>query len=450
MKKVPYFDRKYLGHVALGLASAILAACAVVYIGYHMTSSDKEGVDIMYATAREIPQNVYCDGYIIRNESVIPGSASGALAPVVADGERVRSGNKVADIYSSSSALTQAKIALVESQIDFYEKCAASHISVGDTASVNKSLSEAVLSIRRAVDSGDVPTALAHKTDTVLNIRRLGVLTGKVTDYSSVIASLNSTLASLKGSLGSVSSSVLAPSSGYYFSTVDGYEDIFSVSDIDALTFSAFRDMVSRAEERESTAFDSLGKLVHDFRWYVACPMSTVEAASMSVGKSYDVTLEYNAALTVEMELYTVLTDATDAVAVFCCKRIPDGFDFTRCQKATVAVSSFTGFRIPASAVRVHEGMEGVFVLDEVTVRFCRISVSHESGGYFYCTAVTDEEVLTPPDTEHSTDAAETEQESAEPSVYYRYLRENDVVITSGTGLYVGMTLDLKRNSLSK
>lgn len=444
MKKGSFFDRKYLGRVVLGVVSALLAATAVVYIGYHMASSVKEGVDIIYATAELIPRNVYCDGYILRHESVIAGTSSGALTPTVSDGERVRSGNKVADIYSSSSPITQAKIALIEDQISFYEKCASSHISVGDTASVDRSLSSAVLAIRRAVDSGDVSSALSYKTGTVLDIRRLGVLTGKVTDYASVIASLNSTLASLKGSLGNVSSSVYAPTSGYYFSVTDGYEDIFSVSDIDSLTYSGFMDMVAAAEAREPVAGDTLGKMAHDFRWYVACPMSGMDAASMTVGKSYSVTLENNANESLNMELYSVLSNASDAVAVFCCNRIPDGYDFTRCQKATVAVSSFTGFRIPTEAVRVHEGMQGVFILDEVTVKFRRISISHEAGGYFYCNVVTDTEVELPADTTADTTADASADSTEQDAPYYAYLRENDIIITAGTGLYVGMTIDVK------
>lgn len=440
MKKTPFFDRKYLGSIALGLAVAILAATAVIYIGFHMTSGSKQTVDIMYATAATVPRNVVCDGYILRSESVIEGVPSGALTPTVADGERVRVGNKVADIYSSSSAVTQAKIALVEDQIDFYEKCAASHISVGDTASSDKALSSAVLDIRRAVEDGNVSAALSIKTAAVLEMRRLGVLSGRVTDYASVIASLESTLASLKSSLGNVNSSVYAPVAGYYFSTVDGYEDIFSISDIDALTYSSFGDMVKAAEARETPEGPTLGKMVKDFRWYVACPMSSTDAAAMEIDSTYSVTLENNAGVPLDMQLCKVLGSGTDAVAVFCCSRIPDSYDFTRCQRATVAVSSFTGFRVPAEAVRIHDGLQGVFILDEVTVKFRRISIAYESGGYFYCDVVTDTEAELPEDISAETSAKDAESETP----YYAYLRENDIVITAGTGLAVGMTLELK------
>ena len=248
MKKAPFFDRKYLGRVALSVAAFLLAASSVIYIGYHMSSSMKEGLDIIYATSEVIPCTVTSEAYILRDETPIPGTVTaGALTPTVHDGERVRKSSKVADIYSSASPVTQEKISLIEEQIDFYRKCASEHISVGDTSSVNKSLSSSVLNIRRAVASGNLSSALSLKSRTVLDVRRLGVLTGKVTDYASVIATLENELATLKSSLGSVSSSIYAPSSGYYFSTTDGYEEVFSCSDIDSVTYSDFMTMINTA-----------------------------------------------------------------------------------------------------------------------------------------------------------------------------------------------------------
>ena len=440
MKKTPYFDRKYLGRVGLSIAAFVLAAASVIYIGYHMSSSVKEGLDIIYATSEVIPRTVSCESYILREESVISGSVTaGALTPTAHDGERVRKGSKVADIYSTASPVVQEKISLLEDQIAFYKKCAENHISVGDTSSVNKSLSSYVLRISRDMAGGNISGALAVRNNTILDVRRLGVLTGKVTDFSTVIAALESEIASLRSSLGSVSSSVFAPESGYYFSEIDGYEDIFAINSIDSLTYSKFNEMVNSASAVTPRTDNSLGKIVQDFRWYVACRMSSTDAASFEKDKSYSVTLENNQSTPLDMTVNSVLSNGTDSVVIFRSTRFPDGYDYTRCQEATLVKSSFTGFRIPTSALRVHEGMEGVFILDEVTVDFRRVSVVGEAGNYFLCEVVTEEILEIPEDTTDST-AEETTAATEEESRYYPYLKENDIVITSGTGLYVGMT----------
>lgn len=449
MKRAPFFDKKYLSRVAIGVASALLAALGVFYLGFHMSSSLKEGIEVIYATSEIIPRSVTCEAYILRDETVIPGSAaSGALMPAVSDGERVRSGSRIADIYSSASPSTQEKIALIEDQIDFYEKCADSHISVGDTSSVNKSLSSAVISIRRSVEAGNLSAVGSLKSSTVLDVRRLGVLTGRISDYSAVISELKSELATLKASLGSVSSTVYAPSSGYYFSSVDGYEEIFKIGDVDSLTYSGFMRMVEEASAAAPVTEGAYGKIAGDFRWYVACRLTSKEASAFEKDKSYSVTLENNAGEPLDMELCKVLSDGTESVAVFLCTRFPDGFDYSRCQSAILTKNTFTGYRIPTSALRVYEGMEGVFILDEVTVAFRRVSVAGEENGYFLCEIVTEDILEIPEDTSDAgsaeTDAgsADTEDvtEETEEVRYYPYLKENDIVIVGGTGLYVGMT----------
>ena len=89
-------------------------------------------------------------------------------------------------------------------------------------------------------------------------------------------------------------------------------------------------------------------------------------------------------------------------------------------------------------------GIEPAFILDEVTVAFRRVSVVGESGGYFLCEVVTEDILEIPEETTEETTAETTpETETLEEAPYYPYLKENDVIITGGTGLYVGMTYEM-------
>jgi hypothetical protein len=177
--------------------------------------------------------------------------------------------------------------------------------------------------------------------------------------------------------------------------------------------------MIDEAASKDTDAEKySAGKIVGSFKWYVACKMSAADTANYSVGKYYDMVLKNNASTPVSMKLYSVLTNGTDAVALFECSVMPEGFDYSRSQSYEVVHNVVEGFKIPISAVRIHDGFEGVFILDEVTVKFRRISVIEEENGFYLCYASDPEE----------------------GNSDYAYLRENDNVITSGTGLYVGMT----------
>ena len=84
-----------------------------------------------------------------------------------------------------------------------------------------------------------------------------------------------------------------------------------------------------------------------------------------------------------------------------------------------MATAEYRGFSVPLSAVRMLDGYEGVYVLDEVTVVFRRIEIVYEGDGYYIC--------------------VEGEEDEDSP---YGWLRMNDVIITEGTGLEVGKVID--------
>ncbi len=424
------FDTKYLRHIAVCVASVVLSGAAVITMLYHLAPSRKEGLKVLYALPEEVVDAVECDSFILRDESVIEGTTSASLTPNVRDGTKVRAGDCVASVYGTLSPMTVEKMSLLREQIEFYEGLGEK--PQGSTVETDSALSQTVIALRRAVDSGDVASALSLKTDAVLNIRRLGVLSGRVTDTSAVIASLNSTLSSLRASLGGVSSSVYAPSAGYYYSTTDGYEDIFAVRDIDTLTYSGFCDMVAAAEARDVTDSVSCGKIVNSFRWYIACRMPAERASALKIGRKYSLTLEYNAKDELSARLCSVLTDSSESVAVFSCDRVDGSLDMTRRQTVRLSLSSTDCFRIPREALRLYDGLQGVYVLDELRVGFRRVCIIGGDDSMIYCEL---------PPSDESEGGDEYESDSGER---YSRLMTNDIVITAGTGIEVGMTLDLK------
>ncbi|MBQ6788860.1 MAG: hypothetical protein IJO81_01585 [Clostridia bacterium] len=444
--KAPFFDKEYLTRVGLYVGVTILAVCAIIYIGFHISGNMKEQISVMYARSETVSESVTGQAFIIREEYPIDGAVNGHLSPVVPDGAKVIVGQRVADVYSSASVQTQSKINLIEDQIAFYEKCINNHLSVGDSSAVSKQISADVLSVRRQSVNGDFKGAASLKASLALDIRRLGVLTGKVTDFSGRIASLTAELNTLRASMGQVTGTVYAPSSGYYFSYTDGYENVFSSADIDSVTYSDVISMIDEAASKDVGAEkSSAGKIVGSFKWYVACKMSASDTSHYSEGKYYDMVLKNNGSAPVSMKLDRVLTNGTDAVALFECSVMPEGFDYSRSQSYEVVHNKVEGYKIPISAVRIHDGFEGVFILDEVTVKFRRISVIDSENGYVLCRLASDipaEEGGEAPSDDNGaeTTAPETSEGTGEP--YYPFLQENDIVIKVGTGLHVGMTYE--------
>ena len=72
-----------------------------------------------------------------------------------------------------------------------------------------------------------------------------------------------------------------------------------------------------------------------------------------------------------------------EVLLVFSCAHIPEGFDFSRMQRAKLAVAEVSGLRVPSSAVRVLEnGQTIVYIIKEGICRPRNISILFEKSGY--------------------------------------------------------------------
>ena len=80
----------------------------------------------------------------------------------------------------------------------------------------------------------------------------------------------------------------------------------------------------------------------------------------------------------------------------------------------------YTGYKVPASAIRVIDGVQGVYILSGSTVRFKKIIPLAEIDGYFIV----------------------EEQDTMSEDSLSNYLGYCDLVITSGKDLYDGKVIE--------
>ncbi|MBQ4354708.1 MAG: hypothetical protein IJC71_07420 [Clostridia bacterium] len=259
-----------------------------------------------------------------------------------------------------------------------------------------------------------------------MDIKKRGILTGEITDYSAQIRLLEQEKSELRASLGASLQSVYASSTGYYFSEYDGYGEIFSADLVDTMTFDQFMTMT--AAEPVFASGVSVGTMVHDFNWYIACPMEKTEAAALLELYDCTVTFDYSG-ISLDMELYRVISETPGdrAVVVFRCGKMPQGFDYTRMQPVQISAVEYTGYKIPLAAVRVVGGFEGVYVLDEVTLAFRRVHIVYEKDGWVVCTG--------------KPESADGENTVTADDTVFPWIQQNDVIVVSGTELYSGKVI---------
>ncbi|MBR6915964.1 MAG: hypothetical protein IKN36_06360, partial [Clostridia bacterium] len=336
MKKTSFFDKKYLKRTAFWAAVSILSIGLVAYLSYHIAAGFEKDLNTMFARRTTLQSTVACNGYIFRQETPIAvfSSGSGTLYSALEDGEKTRSSDKVAEIYSGYSPDIGNQLAAIDRQISMLENCRTLSVAIGDTGTVDEGIFETVVEMRRAAETGNLARESSYRSDLFLKMKKRSVLTGEISDFSARIAELQAQKESLRSGLGTLVETVVSPASGYYYSECDGYEALFSSSKIDSLSLTVLNELIaSEPVSVEGTA----GKIVTSHKWYLACPMTKEDAAKIGgTGGKFRVTMQNNAETPLDMFVYSVGTASDGALVVFECEEVKEGFDFTRSQSVTI------------------------------------------------------------------------------------------------------------------
>ena len=422
-------DRKYLRRVGTYVLAVIACVLLALYIGYHLYKGTQREIETMPAVLDTYSLSSAFDAYIFRDETAL-GGAAGVAVPSVSDGEKITKGEKVASLYSSVSPELLNELELVREQQKIIDgKTGAA------SSSAAKDLREAILSLKSSVKNGELGAAptLASKI-CALSARR-DIANG---DSATLSESLKAREQEILSSLGIAAGTVYAPVSGWYFSSCDGYEDIFTAKAALSLTPDTLDSLIATPAADSS---QSGGRIVRTYKWYACVIMSSTDAARFTVSdtvKATAVGLDREFDLSVE-----AVTGSGDRYAVvFSCGEIPEGIDLGRRTELSLTMSEIVGFKIPRDAVRMVGGTTGVYVFEGSTVSLRKIHILAEYDDYY---------IAAPPDYFDETDDTPAETVTGETTEIadgdgsgrndYFALKQNDMIVTKGKNLYHKKTI---------
>lgn len=408
------FDKKYLANAAFKVTAVLLCVLTAFYLGYHIWRKVTTTVEFTLTTPFSVSEKSTGSGYVIRSETVISSSGGGSLVATVEEGERVGYLNEVARIYSSSSPDIEARLSEIDRQIALFSASLSDgELTSRDVSKIDDEIYSTLTEIKKSVAMGEYSEALSQKSSLISGLNKRDIASGKTDGIASGIALLQAEKQNLTSRLGSLVSIVSAPSSGWYYSGVDGYEGIFDASSISSLTYEKFEAAVAASPADTSFA---CGKIVTDFRWYFVCDADVGDFEDRKEGDVCTVCFPYNRGIALDMTLEKISKseDGLRAIGVFSSDRIPAGFDFTRMQSYEIIEKEYTGFRIPKSAVRVENGHRGVYVLSGEIIHFKWIDILTEYEGSYIVSMDGASTAATPVTSKNVTESDNTETGNAD------------------------------------
>lgn len=408
-------DKKYLKQVALYVLSVVLSIGLMLYIGYHLFYGLTQKTETATATVATVGSALEMDVYIFRDEDPLAISETGSFVPNVADGARVGIGRVVASLYDASSPDTVSQIAGLEKQLAVLEQIKNSNLSVRDTSAIDGEIYDIVQNIAAASREGDGGNILSLRAALISEWNRRESLTGASSDIDGAIERLRAEKDSLTRSLGPCRRQITAPRSGYYYAACDGYEGTFTAAAAETMSLSEFRALT----RTDPDTVENAGKLASSYTWYAVGVASRETGRTLIEGKVYPITFLYNEEKTLLLTLTRIVEEDGQAMLVFRGDTLPTDFRLTRSQPVSMVCEEYTGLRIPASALRSQGGVTGVYIRYGSTVYYRAVKIILEEEDWCLVEISPEED---PPDG-------------------HTWLKQNDIVITKGRGLYDGRVL---------
>jgi len=363
----------------LKLVLALLILMVAFYLFFQVYNVANPSYKTTVALEYTVSDSIRCRGIAVRDEMTMSYGGDAAINFLIDNGEKVAKGSNIAELYSSAEG---ARNSLIESALldeaDIYKNFSPS--SSGNINSLSAQLYKHLRGVSAAVSTGDYEELSEAKSEMSDKLAAFLSTSGKDLDFGSVQAEL--TAKSESFSSGAQPARYLtAEASGYFFNSVDGYEDVINSELL--YSFSA-EQLISLIETANATTKSGMCKVIDGYFWRFAAVVDGEYAERFRVGSTLSLDFRYASVASLDMVVEEVIptADGKKAVVVFSCDYLNGDIAALRLEEVEISFRNYTGIRVDRSALKMDNGEFGVYVKYGTSVVFKKVDVIFETDDY--------------------------------------------------------------------
>lgn len=353
-------------------------------------------------------------GHIIRSETVVESPVNGVLSYAVENGGRISKGGVIASVFANEADTDrQVKIEQLDARISSLEELQSRNDpNAPDLNAIDAQIRSRMVSLADETQNGSVKRSDSYDGFLSL-INRKQIVTQTTGGFDGLIASLKAERDSLAASSAAPLDVLSAPVSGYVIYTVDGYENSVGIEDIDKLTAEDLRNI----EPSGTPSGGAACKIVSDYEWYIAAELPFSEALKLQPDSKVKLRtqLQSSPELTATVKYINKQSVNENTAVVFACNTMNTELAGMRNIDMTIVYDEYDGLRIDNRAIRIVDGVRGVYVLTASQVKFVEVNIIYTGDNYSI-----------------------VEMEASDKSV----LRIYDEIIVKGKNLYDGKIIN--------
>lgn len=319
-------------------------------------------------------------GYFIRDEQVMDIAEGDTVEYNYSDGDKVAKGASLITEYSDEEALTISReLKNIEDNIAQLETLR----SVSSTVTNSSMLNQKIIAQMNAISEEAEGANLGQIASLTSELRQLALKSGSLQsndDVESEIASLQAQADSLEAKLNGNTSDITSEYAGYFCESIDGYETVLTPDVIEDLTLSSLDKLVSN----KKSASVGKGKVISGYVWYFAARVTDDEAAHLEQGNTVKLRFsQVGQDIQATVNAIRDDTDSDNTLVIFQSQDMNEELISMREQVATVVVASYSGLKVPKSAVRMEDEQMGVYVMSNSVAHYKTIEKLFEGDDFY-------------------------------------------------------------------
>ncbi|HXK78150.1 MAG TPA: HlyD family efflux transporter periplasmic adaptor subunit, partial [Oscillospiraceae bacterium] len=326
----------------------IMSLFLIAYAGYQAWKFFYHPYETEIAVSYSVNNTLRVQGIAVRTETPIESEYAGSVSYVYEDGARVLKNTSIAYTHSSADTVNRMeRAAVLEKEIDRLEEADSAGSQVyGVSDLLNQQLGTALISYSAAASQQLLDGFSGCRDDLLTLINKKQILTGEVADFSDRIELLKSEYDELNTKIqADVGESVLSPMTGYFISTVDGYEEKVNRESLLEMSVSGIEDLIAGSATYVGSA---VGKIADSYEWDYAVTMDAADADGFYVGKEVQAAFDGTSDSSVTLKVIQIVEDdSSDQCAViFSCASFTPELASLRKVGAELTLAFYNGLRI--------------------------------------------------------------------------------------------------------
>mgnify|MGYP006956045482 FL=1 len=277
----------------LNKAKVLLGSVVVVVIIAYLLNSIinliKNPTDTFIVREGKISKEEAAIGYIIREETVVKGeNYKNGMEQIIDEGSRVAKGESIFRYYSSGENSLKEKIKALDIKIqETIENNNSNELVLADTRLLDSQIDQALSDINTLNNIQKI-----QETKKKLNtyISKKARIAGENSPSGSYLRKLIDERSKYENELNNGSEYVKAPVSGMVSYRVDGLEETLTTNDFSKYNKEFLNNLNLKTGQIISTSSET-GKIINNFKCYIACTSKSEEAKKAEVGDKIKITL---------------------------------------------------------------------------------------------------------------------------------------------------------------